>query len=121
MKYPMSGDKILGDGGNTTVYERPDGSQYALDPYGRGCELPQGTAIIGKAKFDSRPRSDGHWTGSRSAEGDARGAMDERKGGDATDDGLLTHTARVLPRKRLPNPANSGSAHPCPVDTPHSI
>lgn len=69
MKYAMSGDRIVGDGGNTTIYERPDGSWYALDPYGRGCELPQGTRIAGTAKFDARGKSDGSWAGSRSSRG----------------------------------------------------
>jgi hypothetical protein len=69
MAYPMSGDRILGDGGNCTVYQRPDGSRYALDRSGRGGELPGGTRILGPAKFDPRPdaiRRRSSWTGSRS-------------------------------------------------------
>jgi hypothetical protein len=68
-KFAMSGDRILGDGGNCTVYERPDGSWYALDRAGRGTELPQRTRIIGAAKFDARTQSSGNWTGSRSQRG----------------------------------------------------
>lgn len=67
--FPLSGDRVLGDGGNTTVYGRPDGTQYALDRSGRGAELPRGTRILGPAKFDSRPHASGRWTGSRSRPG----------------------------------------------------
>lgn len=66
IKHSMSLDKIIGDGGNTTVYERPDGSWYALDSGGRGCELQFGTSIHGPAKFDSRHKARGDWSGSRS-------------------------------------------------------
>ena len=69
MKFPMSRDRIVGDAGNTTAYERPDGSWYALDRYGRGCELPQGTRVSGPAKFDSRDNASGSWAGSRSTRG----------------------------------------------------
>lgn len=57
MKHASNRDRIIGDGGRTTVYQRPDGSWYALDRYGRRCELPNRTRIIGPAKFDSRRRS----------------------------------------------------------------
>ena len=41
---------MIGDGGNVTVYERPDRSQYALDKRGGGTELEPRTP-------DLRPRS----------------------------------------------------------------
>ena len=66
--FPMSGDQIVGEGGNCTVYRRPDGSQYALDRSGRGGEL-RGTRILGPAKFDSRAvaiQRRSTWAGSRS-------------------------------------------------------
>ena len=66
-KFPMSGDRIVGNGGNATVYQRPDGSQYALDRSGRGGEGE--TRIIGPAEFDSRPEAiqrRNTWQGSRS-------------------------------------------------------
>lgn len=69
MKYAMSSDRIVGDGGSCTVYERPDGSWYALDRYGRGGELPQRTRILGPAKFDTRAKASGYWSGSRSQRG----------------------------------------------------
>ena len=65
----MSQDRILGDGGNCTVYQRPDGSQYALDRSGRGGELPHGTRILGRPQFDSRGAAiqrRSSWQGSRS-------------------------------------------------------
>ena len=65
-KYPMSGDRIIGDDGNCTVYECPDGSWYALDRSGRGGELPQRTRITGPAKFDPRGKAWADWVGSRS-------------------------------------------------------
>jgi glutamine synthetase type III len=30
----MADDEVIGDGGNVTVYQRPDRSQYALDKRG---------------------------------------------------------------------------------------
>lgn len=66
MKYPISRDRIVGDGGNCTVYERPDGSWYVLDRAGRGGEAPQRTRITGPAKFDSRPSAKLNWAGCRS-------------------------------------------------------
>ena len=33
--YPMDGDRLVGDGGGVTIYQRPDGSRYALDRDGR--------------------------------------------------------------------------------------
>ena len=81
-KYPMSGDQIVGDAGNSTVYLRPDGSTYALDRSGRGGELrpptgapsyrsgqEYGTKILGPARFDSRAeaiRRRSTWQGCRS-------------------------------------------------------
>ncbi len=67
--YPMSKDRIVGDGGNCTVYERPDGSLYVLDRSGRGGEAPRGTKILGPARFDSRSSASGRWAGSRSTRG----------------------------------------------------
>jgi hypothetical protein len=62
----MHADLLIGDGGNVAVYERPDGSRYALDRDGRGHELCWGEGILGPARFDARPLSDGRWPGSRS-------------------------------------------------------
>ena len=62
----MDQDRLVGDGGGVAVYQRPDGSRYALDPDGRGYELCWGEGAIGPARFDSRTRSDGLWPGSRS-------------------------------------------------------
>lgn len=62
----MSEDAILGDGGNVTVYERPDQSQYALDKRGGGSEWTAGSPIFGRARFDARELSTGRWQGSRS-------------------------------------------------------
>lgn len=66
-KYAMEEDKVVGDGGNVTVYERPDGSQYALDRKGAGSEWPSEDPIFGRARFDARPHATGRWEGSRSA------------------------------------------------------
>lgn len=57
---------MMGDGGNVTVYERPDRSRYALDQHGRGSECAADTPIFGRPRFDSRPDSSGDWEGSRS-------------------------------------------------------
>ena len=38
-EYPMDEDRVVGDGGGVTIYQRPDGSRYALDRRGRGHEL----------------------------------------------------------------------------------
>ena len=65
-EYPMDEDIVIGDGGNVSVYERPDGSRYALDRLGRGHELCFGEGVLGPARFDSRALSDGRWPGSRS-------------------------------------------------------
>ncbi len=51
---PSNHDRIIGDGGRVTVYQRPNGPWYALDRRARKCELPQRTRIIGPAKFDAR-------------------------------------------------------------------
>lgn len=64
--YPMAEDRIVGDGGGVTIYERPDGSRYALEPTGRGHELCFGEGAMGPARFDARPLADGRWAGSRS-------------------------------------------------------
>ena len=45
--YAMDDDRIVGDGGGVTLYERPDGSRYALDARGRGYELCFGEGAIG--------------------------------------------------------------------------
>jgi hypothetical protein len=57
MRSPSPNDIIVGDGGNTTVYRRPDGTEYALDREGRGGE--GSTRIYGPAKFDSRSQAEG--------------------------------------------------------------
>lgn len=64
--YPMNEDVLVGDGGGVAVHQRPDGSRYALDRYGRGDELCWGERAIGPARFDSRALADGRWPGSRS-------------------------------------------------------
>jgi len=56
-RRPSAQDRIVGDGGNVTVYQRSDGSQYALDRHGRYAALRSGTRIYGPAKFDSRGRA----------------------------------------------------------------
>ena len=65
-EYPMDEDILVGDGGNLAVYQRPDGSRYALDPLGRGHELCWGEGILGPARFDSRALTACDWPGSRS-------------------------------------------------------
>jgi len=57
MRPPSASDIIVGDGGNTTVYRRPDGSEYALDREGRSGE--GSTTVYGPAKFDSRSQAEG--------------------------------------------------------------
>jgi hypothetical protein len=64
--YPMEGDRVLGDGGNLTIYERPDSSRYALDKRGHGREYELDGPVFGRARFDSRLQSSGAWEGSRS-------------------------------------------------------
>jgi hypothetical protein len=61
----MGDDQVVGDGGNQTVYERPDGSRYALDHNGRGVEWGADEPIFGRARFDARESSTGVWDGSR--------------------------------------------------------
>lgn len=76
--YAMADDRIVGDGGRITIYERPDGTRYALDARGRGYEIPFGEGAIGPARFDARELADGRWPGSRSvavAPALARGAF----------------------------------------------
>jgi hypothetical protein len=64
--HAMFRDLAIGDGGGVTVYERPDGSRYALDRRGRGYELCWGEGVAGPVRFDARPLADGDWPGSRS-------------------------------------------------------
>ncbi|MGI8460298.1 MAG: hypothetical protein ACR2OC_01495 [Solirubrobacterales bacterium] len=64
--YPMGDDEIVGDGGNLTVYERPDKSRYALDRKGHGSEWVDDGPIFGRARFDARDCSTGVWPDSRS-------------------------------------------------------
>jgi hypothetical protein len=64
----MCDDQIIGDGGNVTVYERPDQTRYALDKRGNGVEWPTADPVFGRARFDSRSHASGVWEGSRSAE-----------------------------------------------------
>ena len=70
--YAMDDDRIVGDGGGVTLYERPDGSRYALGARGRGYELCFGEGAIGPARFDARPLADGRWPGSRSCRASVR-------------------------------------------------
>lgn len=65
-KSAMSEDQIVGDGGNLTVYERPDGSRYALDKRGRGSEWEASAMVFGNARYDSRELATGRWEDSRS-------------------------------------------------------
>ena len=65
-KYPMADDRVIGDGGNLTIYERPDSSRYALDKRGNGHEYEDGAPIFGRARFDAREHASGTWEGSRS-------------------------------------------------------
>jgi hypothetical protein len=67
-KFPMEHDRVIGDGGNLTIYERPDKSRYALDKRGRGHEYGADSPVFGRARFDARPRSSGVWADSRSAQ-----------------------------------------------------
>jgi hypothetical protein len=62
----MSDDAVIGDGGNVTVYERPDRSRYSLDKRGAGSEWDAGAPIFGVARFDARELASGRWPGSRS-------------------------------------------------------
>ena len=64
--FDMSLDTIVGDAGGATVFERPDGSRYALDRRGRGHEVCFGEGVQGPARFDPRRLADGSWPGSRS-------------------------------------------------------
>jgi hypothetical protein len=75
-QFPMAADRIVGDGGGVTIYQRPDGSRYALDPRGRGHELCFGEGAMGPARFDARGIADGRWPGSRSSVAEA--ALAER-------------------------------------------
>jgi hypothetical protein len=65
-RYPMDGDQVIGDGGNLTIYERPDETRYALDKRGQGREYEASLPVFGRARFDSREQSSGAWEGSRS-------------------------------------------------------
>jgi len=64
--FAMRDDRVIGDGGNVTVYERPDGSRYALDKKGNGSEHELDAKIFGRARFDARELASGRWEGSRS-------------------------------------------------------
>ncbi len=64
--FPMQADRVIGDGGNVTVYERPDSSRYALDKKGHGQECEADMPIFGRARFDARKIASGTWKGSRS-------------------------------------------------------
>lgn len=65
-KFPMADDRVIGDGGNLTVYERPDSSRYALDKRGNGQEYEADAPIFGRARFDARDLASGTWKNSRS-------------------------------------------------------
>ena len=65
-KFPMKADRMIGDAGNLTIYERPDLSRYALDKKGHGHECDPETPIFGRARFDARELASGTWKGSRS-------------------------------------------------------
>jgi len=80
--YPMEDDRIVGDGGNLTVYERPDKSRYTLDAKGRGAECDEDLPTFGRARFDSREEASGRWDGSRSRSEDraATGGRARRHG-----------------------------------------
>ena len=65
-KFPMEEDRVIGDGGNLTIYERPDQSRYALDKRGNGQEYEAEAPIFGRARFDARDNASGTWEGSRS-------------------------------------------------------
>jgi hypothetical protein len=64
--FPMDEDRIVGDGGNLTVYERPDKSRYTLDGRGRGAECDADLPTFGRARFDPRDEASGRWPDSRS-------------------------------------------------------
>jgi hypothetical protein len=83
-KFDMSADRIVGDGCNVTVYERADKTRYALDRRGGGQEWDDSDPVFGKARFDSRHLSTGHWEGSRSLQvspPDAEPARARRRSG----------------------------------------
>jgi hypothetical protein len=62
----MDADRVIGDGGNLTVYERTDGSRYALDKKGHGEEWGRAAQLFGRARFDSRMLATGRWKNSHS-------------------------------------------------------
>jgi hypothetical protein len=66
--YPMKDDRIVGDGANLTVYERPDKSRYTLDSKGNGAECTTDLPTFGRARFDARELASGRWPDSRSSE-----------------------------------------------------
>ena len=63
----MENDRVVGDGANLTVYERPDRSRYTLDSKGNGAECSADLVTFGRARFDSRPLATGRWPNSRSS------------------------------------------------------
>lgn len=71
--FPMQDDRVIGDGGNVTVYERPDRSRYALDKRALGREWAADAPVFGRARFDPRALATGRWEGSRSASVSAAG------------------------------------------------
>lgn len=75
-KFEMSDDVIIGDGGNLTVYERPDKSRYALDRKGGGSEWDAEAMIFGRARFDARLLATGRWEDSRSAPAPGAAALE---------------------------------------------
>jgi hypothetical protein len=64
----MKDDRVIGDGANLTVYERPDRSRYTLDSKGNGSECTADLPVFGRARFDSRDLASGRWANSRSSE-----------------------------------------------------
>jgi hypothetical protein len=64
----MEDDRVIGDGANLTVYERPDHSRYTLDSKGNGAECTADLRTFGRARFDARPLATGRWPDSRSRE-----------------------------------------------------
>lgn len=89
LRWPLAGDRIVGDGGNVTIYERPDSSRYALTPSGKGSERIGDELIFGRARFDSRDKATGRWEGSRSVSVDP---PDEQMG---TGHRARRHTSRM--------------------------
>jgi hypothetical protein len=79
-RNPMDTDRVIGDGGNLTVYERTDGSRYALDKKGHGREWEETARLFGRARFDSRTLATGRWKDSRSRPQHSEGSDQSRRG-----------------------------------------